>query len=52
MAITRIKEAGIPTANRIYSQAKGAGVPSLIVTNTIMRDSYVMRDSIRMTDNG
>lgn len=31
---------------------KGGGVPNPIVTNTIMRDVFVMRDSIRMTDNG
>lgn len=31
---------------------KGGGVPNPIVTSTVMRDFFVMRDSIRMTDNG
>lgn len=36
----------------LSSPSKGGGVPNPIVTQTIMRDSFIMSDALRMTDNG
>lgn len=40
---------GRPVSLRPHAPPTGEGV---IRTNTIMRDTRVMRDQIRMTDNG
>lgn len=39
-------------ARMLAALSKGGGVPNPVVTQTIMRDVFVMRDSIRMTDLG
>lgn len=37
---------------RVTALETGGGVPNPILTSTIMRDSFVMRDTLRMTANG